>query len=840
MDDLIYNDYLKEGEIFFAKATSKNSEKSLEIINVPKNYEIIYDKENYWKYYHINTNKLPSQGWKIHISADISEINKVLEKVSQIAFDYKICFKHLKSEQKFYLNNTKNTPRSSSGKFIVLYPINNEQFVELLYKLEKQLSSFKKGPYILSDKRWKNSNVYYRYGAFVSKVNNDGDLCILDEEGNLIIDQRKPYYVVPSVANEFNNYLESINTSNHFKNDSTGQAKFDKYNFLEAFSFTNSGGVYIAEDKVSKRKVIIKEARSNTGFDGNMNTAIDRQRSEYEALCKLKNIPSVVNVLDYFKFWEHEFIVEEYIEGETLHRWIAKNFPFLKYEDKTIYEENVISIIDQLIETINRMHKKGIVMGDLQPNNILVTDNLNIKLIDFETATQINDTPSIGLAVPTFSNTQVKSNQERDLYALKKIIKFILIPTYTTKELDDFLIPNHLSWISNNYSSKIQEKLKEIDYTFLTKKVEHRSISLNVNDKILKFKKFLDSNLKDDIFLTNNDPKQFFSEVGRLNINSGGFGILWLYHNLHDYKNNKIQKWLKSIKSDLIMKLDDVGLFSGKAGIAVTLYEYGYKDTAEKILLSLSNSLPINNISLNSGISGVGVALLSLYLVKKDNRILKQCFKIATILKDTFNDEKNKHPLDLINGWAGASLFLSLLYKHTKIKSFISLSKTILCYVVDCMKEDKRTLQIFDEYTNSLLPYLSNGSIGVGVSIKLYQETTNDNNTFKRALNKILNLEKVRITLSGGLFNGAAGFLLLSIINKQTRLYDSNQFNPLSLIDLFTTNYNNKYYYAGEYSYRFSFDFFSGLTGAILSLLSFNNNSLYLFIPSINNEELFY
>ena len=59
---------------------------------------------------------------------------------------------------------SKGGDRILTGKFITIYP-NEGEFIPLLDELHSALSNQPRGPYILTDKRWKNGNVYYRYGG---------------------------------------------------------------------------------------------------------------------------------------------------------------------------------------------------------------------------------------------------------------------------------------------------------------------------------------------------------------------------------------------------------------------------------------------------------------------------------------------------------------------------------------------------------------------------------------------------------------------------------------------------------------------------------------------------
>nr|WEZ06314.1 DUF4885 family protein [Bacillus subtilis] len=191
--------------------------------------------------------------------------------------------------------------------------------------------NFKKGPYILSDKRWKDSNVFYRYGGFILIVNEHGEYYIRDQEGNLIKDHRTPFYQVPDFVKDFDDYLNTINKSGDL--EVKGESKLEQYQIETALSYSNAGGVYLATRKKDNLKVIIKEARPNAGLDGVAKDALARQKIEYDALKKLKNVPGVVNLIEYFQEWEHYFLVEEFIEGRDLRQWIAQDFPFYRGSD---------------------------------------------------------------------------------------------------------------------------------------------------------------------------------------------------------------------------------------------------------------------------------------------------------------------------------------------------------------------------------------------------------------------------------------------------------------------------------------------------------------------------
>ena len=90
----------------------------------------------------------------------------------------------------------KYADRSGSGKFITVYPRDDEQFCYLLDSLN-ELTENVEGPYILSDTKYGNGSVYFRYGGFYyrKQVLEGGKnvMVIATPDGNTIEDKRVPF-----------------------------------------------------------------------------------------------------------------------------------------------------------------------------------------------------------------------------------------------------------------------------------------------------------------------------------------------------------------------------------------------------------------------------------------------------------------------------------------------------------------------------------------------------------------------------------------------------------------------------------------------------------------------
>lgn len=855
MDDFIYHKYLKNNEKFFEKVVNTNTQQEIKAKNLPPIYRTITEESSPWVYYHNKNEILPDQGWKIHISTGINEFSETLDNSLEVIYKYEVSFKHLKTFNELFKSNSKHSNRASSGKFIVVYPKTKSEFITIVNELQKALKNMPKGPYILSDKRWKNSNVFYRYGGFKNITNDKGELCIKDLNGNLVLDERTPFYHVPDWEKDFDNYLNELN----YYNDDLNDNKLKNYEITSAIMFSNGGGIYKGKSKKDNIPVIIKEARLNTGLDGKMKTAQQRQDIEYEALSKLINTEGIVNIIDKFNVWEHQYLIEEFVDGITLHSWIAKHYPFHDFDiaSNSKYKQDIIKILDQLINIVSNMHEKGIVMGDIQPNNILIDNDLGVNLIDFETASNVSSIPDIGLEVPSFSNNNLKVNINRDWYALKKILKYCLIPTQTTKELDDYFSEIHRNWILETYGhdfeyleNKILSKFDSQDIAILDNiyEYEQNNVNLDINSLITKIEKGILTHLQYDRILTKNDVRQYETEYGHLNILSGAYGVLWSLLDSDMVDNTYIESWINKFGMSDLINIKDDGLFTGKSGIAVVLYEYGFKKDAISLLESIDYQKENSDISLLSGLSGIGLALLSLYV---DTQNQKYLYKVEEIANKIIYNFKNgvKHEstdphtpaLGLINSWTGASVFLTALYKHTHNNQYLNLSLEILKSESNNLREAQGTLQLFDQQKSRLLPYLSIGSIGIGIAMKYYQNISGNHKEFVNQISKISNLYSTNGTLMGGLFHGAASFLFIPelINNSDQELYDKYRTSSLKLMNLFLASENNYILLPGEMNYRFTFDFFSGSAGVLSALKSLKMNDIMSWIPCINNNKTF-
>jgi eukaryotic-like serine/threonine-protein kinase len=132
------------------------------------------------------------------------------------------------------------------------------------------------------------------------------------------------------------------------------------------------GQVYGAEDTTLKRHVAIKRMAPQA-----KSTEADRKRLLKEAQrASALNHPNVGAVYDVLEHAGELWLVMEYVEGETLrHRLGAP-----------ISREEFFSIAIQCCEGLQAAHEKGIIHGDIKPENIMLAPGNRVKILDFGVA----------------------------------------------------------------------------------------------------------------------------------------------------------------------------------------------------------------------------------------------------------------------------------------------------------------------------------------------------------------------------------------------------------------------------------------------------------------------
>lgn len=858
--DLRYIMYLNGKGNYYEIPKIKRESTELVLPELPAGWHTVLDEFGHWKYCYTNENReLKEQGWKIHISTQFDEAQKTLEIVIPLLVELDVMFKFVANKWELFLKNSKYGDRSASGKFFTIYPKDNEQFILLLNILENACKELEKGPYILSDKRWKESNIYFRYGGFAEMYTRKGAvrvLAIKNAMGNLVEDKREPSYYLPDFIEEPLEIKEMDKQQEKLQCD---LGKFNEYEVLEALHFSNGGGVYKAKHIPTDTIVVLKEGRPGAGLDGQTKDAFYRIKKEAEVLKSLKNVKGVVQYFDSFLAWEHFFLAEEFIDGLSLNTWIAVNYPFSLQQSSRDYCEKAIKILKSIQSAVLEIHSNGIGMGDLQPMNIMVLPNNTIKLIDFESGADKEKDDGIGLDTPGFVTALSNNREEKDWFALLRIARHIFLPICPIQDLDEGIIEYQDIWIRQNFGDEPNRHIGEIeekcrarfphlfikksmnDYSFMYKDTECEQLVQKLRRGIIK-------ELRDGKQLLPGDIRQYETDGGMFNILNGGFGIVMSLHRTGKIPT-KANEWVKRYKKDIV-NMNDNGLFTGKAGIAGVILELGDYDTAKKIYESIEVPYEYEDISLRSGMAGIGIALSVASDVFGEERFLEKALIIAEQIDKFFENELKITTIDpdalavgLFDGWSGVALFYLLLTEITGNTVWAERSiKFVQKDLDECSYDDCGILQTKD--STRYFPYLAGGTAGIGIVIAAIRKHTL-RNVWDLEFEAIRKLAGMRCCYNGGVFRGMFGFL--AMYNAMFNLKEEDGENLKSIfrgLNLFLVrdDMNQAIYCTGDYGYKLSGDIFSGTAGNLLvlnDLLKKETWCSWMPIPNVKNYNTF-
>lgn len=365
----------------------------------------------------------PSQGWKLHISATILTACDVLDIVGPLLQQYDALYKAPASILELKRINTGlYYGYSQVGKFITVYP----QRVEDAVRRAEELDQATRGllcPRVPFDRPFRDGScVSYRYGAFRAlHVGSDHDeapedrLMIRAPDGTLIPDERTRDAAVPSWEQD-----PFLHLDDQGRSQITGVTPLKTtYRAYEAISQRGKGGVYKAIDLrfSPAQRCIIKEGRMSGETDWDGTDGFQRIRNEKRILETLLSfgVP-VPQVVDYFTVGRTNYLVLESVEGTNLHS-MTTGTRRVSIHEALLYGAELAKIVRDI-------HNSGVVWRDCKPLNIIVDDAHRVRPLDFEGACLAHEAPAqpwgtFGYTPPEWlQDVKARHLEAEDLYAL--------------------------------------------------------------------------------------------------------------------------------------------------------------------------------------------------------------------------------------------------------------------------------------------------------------------------------------------------------------------------------------------------------------------------------------
>jgi serine/threonine protein kinase len=158
----------------------------------------------------------------------------------------------------------------------------------------------------------------------------------------------------------------------------TAGSRLGPYDILSPLGAGGFGEVYKARDTRLDRTVAIKILPS---ADPELKARFEREAKAIAALTH----PHICTLYDVGHQDGTDYLVMEYLEGETLDKKIARG---------PIKIDEALKIAIEITDALDKAHRAGIVHRDLKPANVMLTKG-GVKLLDFGLAKYRQPTPAV-------------------------------------------------------------------------------------------------------------------------------------------------------------------------------------------------------------------------------------------------------------------------------------------------------------------------------------------------------------------------------------------------------------------------------------------------------------
>ncbi len=197
------------------------------------------------------------------------------------------------------------------------------------------------------------------------------------------------------------------------------------YRILSKIGSGGMGDVWLAEDTRLGRKVALKLLPAEVASTPDR---LHRFHLEARATASL-NHPNIAHIYEIDESDETHFIAMEFVEGETLSRYLKAHRPELR---------TILKIFEGVADGLAKAHASGILHRDLKPDNIMVTPDGRVKILDFGLAklmprpdgeiSQLDDTgittPGAIVGTPSYMSPEQARGRTLEIDARSDIFAF--------------------------------------------------------------------------------------------------------------------------------------------------------------------------------------------------------------------------------------------------------------------------------------------------------------------------------------------------------------------------------------------------------------------------------
>jgi Ca-activated chloride channel homolog len=139
----------------------------------------------------------------------------------------------------------------------------------------------------------------------------------------------------------------------------------ERYRAIKPIGQGGFGRTFLCVDEStpSQRRCVIKQFFPQQQGTNNLQKATELFRQEAQRLEVLGKHPQISELLTYFEQDDHQYLVQEFIDGENLAQELAQNGPF--------NETQIRQLLESLLPVLQFVHSHQMIHRDIKPENII-------------------------------------------------------------------------------------------------------------------------------------------------------------------------------------------------------------------------------------------------------------------------------------------------------------------------------------------------------------------------------------------------------------------------------------------------------------------------------------
>jgi serine/threonine protein kinase len=203
-------------------------------------------------------------------------------------------------------------------------------------------------------------------------------------------------------------------------------AKIGKYVIINKVGKGSTGNVYLSHDPYYRRDVAIKVYNIEEDSDADRARVARKMFYNEAHMVGMLQHPNIMPIYDAGEEDGKYYVVTEHIQG-------ARTLAAYCRPDNLLRIDDVVELIYKCAKALHYSHSRGVIHRDIKPSNVMLTNDNDVRIIDFGIAivsdSEVSRIEGIAGSPSYMSPEQVQSEEltpRSDLYSLGAVLYELL------------------------------------------------------------------------------------------------------------------------------------------------------------------------------------------------------------------------------------------------------------------------------------------------------------------------------------------------------------------------------------------------------------------------------